>query len=325
MGKRSLRLAFFGTPPFAARCLEGILASRHQVVVVVTQPDRPAGRGLRPKPSAVKELATGRGLPVLQPAKVRDGRLTAELLERSIDVGVVAAYGRILPADVLATAPLGFINAHASLLPELRGAAPIERALLEGYRKTGVTIIAMNERMDAGDILAQREIDIPEDWNRQQLTTALAELAAGLLVETLDRIATGSVTAVPQDESRATYAPPLTKEDARIDWAEPALRVVRRVRAMAPRPGAFTFDAGRRLKILEATALGETTDGAEGTAPSVPPGTVVQASSEGFTVTCGRGVVLVRTVQPEGKRAMAACDYLRGRKGPVPIRFDGSD
>ncbi|RMF19688.1 MAG: methionyl-tRNA formyltransferase, partial [Deltaproteobacteria bacterium] len=190
---------FFGTPPFAARCLEALLEGPHPVVAVVTRPDRPAGRGLREQPSAVKQLAVARSLPVLQPASAKGPELRDAIASYAPDLGVVAAYGRILPAEVLEAVPLGFINAHASLLPALRGAAPIERAILEGYRETGVTIMQMNERMDAGDILTARAVPIDDDTNRDALTARLAEVAAELLPQAIDAIARGEATRAPQD------------------------------------------------------------------------------------------------------------------------------
>jgi len=312
-GEQRLKLMFFGTPPFAARCLEALLDGPHPVVAVVTRPDRPTGRGMLERPSAVKTLALAHSLPLLQPATAKGPELRDAIERHRPDLGVVVAYGRILPADVLAAAPLGFINAHASLLPALRGAAPIERAILEGYRETGVTIMQMNERMDAGAIIAARSLPIDEEADRETLTSALAEVAAELLPETIDAIARGTATRTPQDESQATYAPPIDKHEAAIDWTEPAENVARRVRAFRPRPGAYAFDNGRRLKILDARP----------TSASGEPGAVLRAEDAGILVACGEGAVLVSTVQPEGKRPMPVADYLRGRKGPPLSRLDG--
>ncbi len=312
-GKQRLKLMFFGTPPFAARCLEALLGGPHPVAAVVTRPDKPAGRGMVERPSAVKTLALAHSLPVLAPASAKGPELCEAIERYRPDLGVVVAYGRILPADVLAAAPLGFINAHASLLPALRGAAPIERAILEGYRETGVTIMQMNERMDAGDIIAARTVPIDDEADRETLTSALAEVAAELLPETIEAIARGTARRTPQDDSQATYAPPIDKREAAIDWSEPAEKVARRVRAFRPRPGAYAFDNGRRLKIL----------GARPTGGSGQPGAVLQTDKEGMLVACGRDAVLVSTVQPEGKRPMPAADYLRGRKGPPLMRLDG--
>ncbi len=311
----ALRLVFLGTPPFAARCLEALLESRHAVVGVFTRPDRPSGRGWKQRQSAVKQLALEHHLPLLQPASFKEPEALDRLASLAADLGVVAAYGRILPAAALAQTPYGFINAHASLLPALRGAAPIERAILEGYEETGVTIIQMNERMDAGEIIGQRSIPIDPQSDGGSLREVLAALAADMLIEAVDAIAAGTATYTPQDEALATYAPPIDKREAAIDWSVEAEALARRVRAFCPAPAAFAYDGGRRLKILAADVAADAATGAE-------PGTVVSNGPDGFVIACGHGALRILKVQPEGKRAMPAADYLRGRKGPALERLD---
>ncbi|TFH19640.1 MAG: methionyl-tRNA formyltransferase, partial [Myxococcales bacterium] len=226
-----------GTPPFAAVCLEALLETRHTVEAVVTQPDRPAGRGRGIHRSAVAELADSHGLETLQPERAGEPDFLERLAVLAPDLAVVVAYGRILPARAIEIPALGCINAHASLLPLLRGAAPIQHAILEGHERTGVTIIRINERMDAGDMLIAREIAIHSDDDCGSLTRRLAVISAELLVAAAADIAAGRDAARGQDESKATYAPPITKEHAWIEWSEDAARCERRVRAVRPRPG----------------------------------------------------------------------------------------
>ncbi|HYB98472.1 MAG TPA: methionyl-tRNA formyltransferase [Candidatus Limnocylindrales bacterium] len=329
-----------GTPHYAAVSLRRLLEGPHEVVAVVTRADKARGRGQRMVPSPVKEVALRAGVEVLDPASPRSPQFIDRLRALAPDLGVTVAYGRILPPQVLAIPRLGCINAHGSLLPALRGAAPIERAILEGLTRTGVTIMEMSEGLDEGDILAARSIDIPPDMNAGELRDRMAELSADMLAETVDRYAAGAVPHTPQDHSRATFAPPLRKEEAAIDWAADAAFVARQVRAFAPRPGAFAFDGKTRLKVLDARAVDSTspansgtaggggtglagagsggsglgTSGSGGAAPSGAPGTVLGHSDGGVLVACGRGVLELRTVQPEGKRAMSALDYERGHR-----------
>lgn len=310
---RALRLVFMGTPPFAAVCLDALLASRHNVEAAVTQPDRRAGRGKHLRRSAVKELAQARAIEILQPERAGEPTFVERLAVIAPDLAVVVAYGRILPARVLDVPALGCINAHASLLPLLRGAAPIQHAILEGHERTGVTIMRINERMDAGDMLRSRAVQILSDDDSATLAHRLAELSAELLLETIDDIAAGRAPAVAQDESLATYAGPITRDDARIDWGEDAERTERRVRAMRPRPGAFTFDDRTRLKVID-VGLADVQGAHE-------PGMVVTLHDDAMIVACGRGALALRTVQPEGRRSMSAGDYQRGSGRPLPRRL----
>lgn len=293
-----------GTPPFAALCLERLLASRHSVAAVVTRQDKPRGRGMELQPSAVKQLALERGIEVLCPASAKESGLLERLRALAPDLVVVVAYGRILPPELLRVPQLGCINAHASLLPKLRGAAPIERAILEGMSETGVTIMRINDRLDAGDILMSRSVPIGKDTTAGELRDVLARTAADLVAVSVEAIAAGSADYVAQDDEHATYAPPLSREEARIDWRAPAVRIGYQVRAFAPAPGAFTNAGARRLKVLRGEPLDE--------ASHRPPGTILQARGERVVVACGEGVYLLETVQPEGKRPMPAAAWLRG-------------
>jgi methionyl-tRNA formyltransferase len=307
-----LQLVFMGTPPFAAVCLERLLRGPHDVRAVVTRADRPRGRGQELQPSAVKALAVEHGLEVLQPRTAKDETFQARLRELAPDVAVVVAYGRILPSAVIEIPRLGCINAHASLLPRLRGAAPIERAILEGERETGVTIMRIDERMDAGDVIAMRRVPIGATTDAASLRETLAELSADLLAEVLDQLAAGTARFTPQDEGAATYAPPLDKREAAIDWNASAESVERQVRAFRPSPGAFTFDGKRRLKILSATVVDDRPDAEAGT---------LLAGNDAMLVACGRGSLRIDMVQPEGKRPMSGADYLRGAAAPRPRRL----
>ena len=293
-----------GTPPFAAHCLERLLETRHEIAAVVTRADKPRGRGMELQPSPCKELALAHGIEVIAPATAKDPELERRLGVIAPDLAVVVAYGRLLPSAILDLPPLGCINAHASLLPRLRGAAPIERAILEGFERTGVTIMRISERMDAGDMQIAREVAISSDMDAGALRGRLADVAADLLVEAVEQIARGEATFRPQDEALATYAPPLGREEAQIDWARPAADVDRRVRAFAPAPGAFTFADRRRMKILRGRPLDAP--------PAAAAGTILATRDDGIAVACGEGVYVVGLLQPEGKRPMSATAWARG-------------
>lgn len=306
-----------GTPEYAAVSLRRLLETRHRVRAVVTRPDKPRGRGQQVEPGAVKRVALEAGIDVLEPVSPREPEFLSTLQALHADLGVVVAYGRILPRAALDAPRLGCINAHASLLPKLRGAAPIERAILAGLTRTGVTIMQMNEGLDEGDVIAERAIDVPPAMTGPELREKLAVLSAELLVETVDRFASegAAITRTPQDHAGATFAPPLRKEEARLDWNEDARTLWLRVRAFSPRPGAFTFDRGARLKVLEARV-------AE-TGGHAAPGTVIEGAG-GLVVACGAGALELVVVQPEGKRPMPALAYERGLKTGGPrILGDG--
>jgi methionyl-tRNA formyltransferase len=311
-----VRIVFMGTPPFAVPSLERLAAGKHSIVGVVTQPDRPSGRGQRLRASPVKELAEQLGVTVLQPDRARSPEFLDQLRALAPDLAVVVAYGQILPTAVIAVPPLGCINAHASLLPHLRGAAPIQRAILAGDRETGVTVMRINERMDAGDVLCARTVAITPDDDTATLGGKLSALAAELLVEAVDRIDSGAARWTPQDEASATYAPMVRRDETRIDWTLPAVTIERLIRAFRPEPGAFTTHDGARLKVL-AAAVGPAMPGSK-------PGSVDPDATPGVRVACGRGSLLLSVVQPEAGRAIPARDYFRGRGAGRARVFDTS-
>lgn len=306
-GDGGLRVVFFGTPTFAATSLEALLASRHEVVAVVTQPDRPRGRGQRVQPSPVKALALAAEVPVHQPTRLKDEAWLDQLRALAPDLGVVAAYGRLLPDVLLAVPRLGMINVHASLLPRYRGASPIHQAVLAGDTTTGVTIMRVVRELDAGPMLDAVEIPIGPDDTTGEVEARLAAAGAALLVTVVDRMASGPVREAPQHEAEATFAPRLEKTRGLIDWTQPAAVVHNQVRGLQPWPGAWTYLDGLRLAIRR-TALvpGTRHDGAAGT---------VRADAGGLQVVCGDGsLVELVDVQPEGRRAMTGREFLAGRQ-----------
>lgn len=294
-----------GTPAFAVPSLDALAGAGHEMLCVVAQPDRPAGRGQTLRAPATKEWAAARGILVLQPEKVRDGRLCAELAALKPDLLAVAAYGRILGKDLLTLAPHGAINVHGSLLPRYRGAAPIQWAVANGDRETGVTIMQMDEGLDSGDILLQRALPIGPDDTAESLSPRLAALGGGALVEALALLEGGKLTPVRQDASEVTLAPILTREDGKVDWGRPAAAIASRLRGFTPWPGAWTTLDGRTVKLLEVEPLDGATPGA--------PGTARKAAGRGLAVACGGGTaLLVRRLQPEGKGAQDALAFLNG-------------
>ncbi|HQZ40696.1 MAG TPA: methionyl-tRNA formyltransferase [Vicinamibacterales bacterium] len=311
-----MRIAFFGTPGFAVPTLAALLGSSHEVVVVVTQPDRPRGRGQRVSAGPVKALALDAGVPVVQPDTLARETWEPALHSYGAELGVVAAYGRILPDWLLTLLPRGFINVHASLLPCYRGASPIHRAVMKGDRETGVTIMRVVKALDAGARLATTRVPIGPDDQTDRVEHALAEAGARLLVETVDRLARGPIPESPQDDSAATYAPRIRKEEGLIDWARPARAIHNQVRGLHPWPHAFTYGPAGRL-ILHRTRVGID----PGTAAA--PGTVVAGGrAEGLTVATGEGVLEVLDLQAEGGRVLPARDFLAGHPLPPGTRLD---
>ncbi|BDG04054.1 methionyl-tRNA formyltransferase [Anaeromyxobacter oryzae] len=294
-----------GTPAFAVPSLDALAAAGHELLAVVAQPDRPAGRGNALRAPATKVWAEARGVPVLQPEKVRDGRLASELGALRPDLLVVAAYGRILGSDLLTLAPWGAVNVHGSLLPKYRGAAPIQWAIAEGERETGVSIMQMDEGLDTGDVLLQRVLEIGADDTAETLAPRLAALGGEALVEALALLERRALVPVRQDGARATLARILEKEDGRVDWTLPAQRIADRLRGFTPWPGAFTTLEGRAVKLLEARP--------EPGDPGASPGAARRAAGRGLAVACGAGTALVVTrLQPEGKPAQDALAFLNG-------------
>lgn len=310
-----LRIAFFGTPSFAVPTLDALLASEHEVVGVVTQPDRPRGRGHQVTEAPVKERARIAGVPVLQPTRLKDPAFLEAFRAWGADIGVVAAYGRLLPQVLLDIPPRGLINVHASLLPAWRGASPIQRAVLNGDTISGVTIMRVVLALDAGAMLARVEVPIAPDDTAGSLEARLAVAGASLARDVLDRLGHGQdVPEVPQDDSQATLAPKIEKQDGAIDWTRSARALDCHVRGMQPWPGAFTFVDGQRLVVREARV-------APHPAGDIPPGGLIAADGEALILACGQGSSLrIVRVQPEGKRVMTAREWLAGRRADAPLR-----
>ena len=301
-----LTIVYFGTPQFAVPTLEALLASRHVVAGVITQPDRPKGRGQRLQPTPVKATALAHGVPVFQPERLRAPEVRATLEGWAPDLGVVAAYGKLIPDDLLAIPGLGMINVHASLLPRYRGAAPIQRAVIEGETGTGVTIMRVIKALDAGAMFDRAHCPIGPDDTSDLVERRLSELGASLLLDVVERLSHGPVAEEPQDDRLATYAAKLTKAEGLIDWTLPATVIHNRVRGLYPWPHAYTYLGNERLIVL-ATRVEPVT------ASDVPPGTIVAAVAEGIRVATGHGgQIVILQVQPEGRRAMSARDFVGG-------------
>ncbi len=294
-----MRLAFMGTPDFALAALEALASAGHDIAAVYSQPPRPSGRGHKPRPSVVQEFARARGIPAHTPLSLRDDVEQAAFAALKLDVAVVAAYGLILPPAILQAPRLGCLNIHASLLPRWRGAAPIQRAILAGDSKTGITIMQMDQGLDTGAILLNESTPIAEDDTGGKLHDRLAAMGASLIVAALDRLASGQLQPVAQPSDGVTYAAKLTREEERLDWRGKARELARQVRAFSPAPGAWCEVAGERLKVLAAEAVDR----------AGPPGTVLD---DRLTIACGEGALRLLSVQRPGKAAMPADAFLRG-------------
>lgn len=301
-------IVFFGTPHFAVPSLEHLIGSRHTVRGVVTQPDRPRGRGQRVVETPVKAAARQHGIPVLQPERLRDPAVAATLSQWAPDLGVVVAYGKLIPAGLLHLPRFGMINVHASLLPKYRGASPVHRAIMDGERETGVTIMQVVEALDAGDMLARQTRPIGPDDTSDAVERDLAEIGARLLLEVVERLESGRVAPEKQDDALSTYAPRLRKEEGLVDWSLPAQRIHDRVRGLYPWPHAYTYLDGARLILLQTKVADRSAD--------APPGEVIDASKDAIHVAAGRGVLAIEKLQPEGRRPMTAREFLAGR----PVR-----
>jgi methionyl-tRNA formyltransferase len=313
----ALRIVFFGTPAFAVPTLEALIGSSHTVIGVVTQPDRPRGRGQKIAHAAVKLHAVTAGIPVLQPERLKDPAFLRALAAFDTDLGVVAAYGRILPDAVLATPRLGMVNVHASLLPKYRGAAPVHRAVIAGEPETGVTIMRVVQALDAGPMLARQTRPIATDESSDEVEHDLAHLGAVLLRATLDDLAAGRIVETPQDESEATYAARLTKEDGIVSWAASAEQIHNLIRGLHPWPHAFTFLEGQRLILLQSTVNNDART-------EETPGTIIDAVADRFRVATGRGVLQLDQIQAEGGRAMATREFLAGHRVAAGSRLSSS-
>jgi methionyl-tRNA formyltransferase len=304
-----VRILFAGTPPFAAAALNALAKAGHDIVLVLTQPDRPAGRGMKLTSSAVKQAAQALGFPVSQPYNLKTPEAQAELRAADADVMVVAAYGLILPQAVLDMPRLGCLNIHASLLPRWRGAAPIQRAILAGDTETGITIMQMDAGLDTGAMLSKTVVPIGESDTAASLHDVLAAAGAKAIVAALDDFAERVPQA--QDDAQATYAAKLTKEEARLDWRQPAVELARAVRAFNPVPGAWTLLDGAPLKIWSAQAV----------PGSGAPGDVLHAETDRLVVACGTGALALQEIQPAGSKRMTAAAFLAGRPLPPATRF----
>jgi methionyl-tRNA formyltransferase len=310
-----MRIVFFGSPDFALPSLEALIASPHDVVAVVSQPDRPAGRGHAATPPPVKRLALEHGLPVLQPEKVSEPEPVEALRELRPDLFIVAAYGQILRQRLLDVPPLGVLNVHASLLPRWRGASPIATAILAGDEVTGVTLMQMVRALDAGPMIARVEMPISPHDTTGTLEPRLAAAGATLLTESLDAWVDGRLPSTPQDEALVTYAPQLTRADALLDWSQPAVELWRRVRAFNPWPVAHTQWRGEELRIHEAWPLVHDSGELPGTV--LPPATLPPEAEDPqttFAVATGSGSLAVRRLQRPGKRALNGDEFLRGQR-----------
>lgn len=296
-----MRLVFFGSSNFSLPVLEA-LVQNHEVLAVVTQPDRPKGRGLKVQPTPVKEWALKRGLKVLQPERL-DEEFARTLLALMPEAMVVASYGKIIPKAILDIPTFGCLNVHPSLLPKLRGAAPIQWAILKGIRETGVTIFLMDEGLDSGPILLQRKTTIGEEETAEELEKRLSQMGASLAIEVLELLKKGGIRPVPQKDEEACYAPKLSREVGLIDWASPCKKIKDMVRGLEPWPCAYTFYRGKTVKIWKAYCK----------AGKGYPGEVIDLR-EGIEVACGEGSLVIKELQLEGKRKMTAEEFLRGYK-----------
>lgn len=310
-----MKVLFWGTPAFALPALRSLSEEGHVVVGVVTQPDRPAGRGREVAMSPVKQAALEEGITILQPEKARGDEFLAQIRALDADISVVVAYGQILKPEVLAVPRLGSVNIHASLLPELRGAAPIQWSIVRGHAASGVTIMQMEAGLDSGPMLMRVEEPVEAEESAGELGARLAEIGAEALVEVLALLETGDIVAAPQDHARATYAPKIERETARIDWSKPADEVALWIRGMDDVPGAWSpLGARGPVKLFRPKVVNETGGFA---------GEVIEAGDGGVLIACGMGAVRVAEVQPPGKRRMPAGDWVRGRGVSVGDRFGG--
>ena len=299
-----MRIVFMGTPDFAVSSLEALIKSDHSVVGVVTQPDRPKGRGRELAASPVKLVSQREHIPFLQPTKMKDPGFLDALRGWRPDLIAVAAFGRILPAVILQLPRSGCINVHGSLLPKYRGAGPIQWAIINGEDETGISTMFMDEGMDTGDILLQKSLPIRPDDTAGSLSARLAELGGRLLIDTIGQLQAGTVVRQPQDNSRASMAHLLKKEDGLIDWTLSAPEIERRVRGMTPWPGAYTFAGDDRWTIWRAVPVNSTT--------AAPPGLVTSVTKEGIAVAAGKGILLITEIQPANGRRMAAGQFVAG-------------
>lgn len=307
-----MKLLFMGSAAFAVPSLEALVASGHEVLEVVAQPDKPAGRGMHLTACPAAEAARRLSLPLFQPKSVRGPQASDHIRALAPELIAVVAYGKILPQELIEIPPHGCVNVHASLLPRYRGAAPIAWAIANGETETGVTTQRIAEELDAGDILLCARTPIGAVETAAELHDRLAPMGATLLLKTIEGIERGTIRPVPQDPAQASFAPVIRKEDGRIDWSQPASSIFNRIRAFTPWPGSSAHLDGKKLKVTRAEPRGRE--------PLAPPGTVVEGGGH-LAVACGEGVLYLLEVQLEGKRRMSAADFLRGHKVPVGTRL----
>ena len=298
-----MRIVFIGAGEIGLPTLQALLKSEHEVVGIVTQPDKPVGRAQIIEPPPIKKALAGPKMPILQPARIKERQAIEEIRALVPDVIVVAAYGQILPRDVLEIPKVACLNLHASLLPRWRGAAPIQAAIAAGYRETGITVMYMDEGLDTGDILLQRTIEIRRDESGGSLHDRLANIAPDALLDALRLLGEGNAPRIPQDNTRVTYAPKLKREHGRIDWSEPADAIERKIRAFNPWPGAFMKIERQTLKIFSASVVDL----------SGEPGEILRSEKE-LVIAAGKGALSLSEVQLEGKRPMSASEFLRGHR-----------
>lgn len=311
----SSRIVFMGTPRFAVPSLEALIEAGHSVAAVVTQPDKPQGRGMSPLPSPVKKAALAHGIPVLTPVKLRDESFIRELESLGAVFFAVVAYGKILPQRVLDIPRKGCVNLHASLLPRYRGAAPINWAIVNGEKETGVSTMLMDAGMDTGPVLLEKRVPIGGDETAEDLAATLSTFGATLLVETIKLLSEGGIVPRAQDESNATYAPVLKKEDGEIDWTGTAREIKDLMRGLYPWPGAFTRWNGRNIKIHSGRAVA--------VEAKSPAGTVESVSKDGIRIATGGGLFEITELQPENKKRMSAGEFVRGYRIVEGDRFAG--
>jgi methionyl-tRNA formyltransferase len=309
-----MRIVFMGTPEFAVPSLEALLKSDDEVVGIVTQPDRPKGRGQVLTPPPIKLIAQREGIPSLQPVKIRVPEFLTALAAWKPDLIAVTAYGRILHSPILTLPPMGCVNVHGSLLPKYRGAAPVQWAVINGETETGITTMMMDEGMDTGAMLLQESLPIFSEDTAGSLAPRLAALGGRLLVETIARLKAGTITPQPQNHALATLAPPLKKEDGAIDWAMSASNIANRVRGLSPWPGAYTYIGSERWMVWSATqSPGK---------PDVVPGTIIEVTKQSIQVATGDGVLALKEIQPSNSKRLIVAQYLAGHRVSAGQRFD---
>ena len=303
-----MKIVFMGTPDFAGEALKSLINSQHQIAAVLTQPDKPKGRGNKLAPPPVKEIALENRIPVFQPQRIRDAESLQILKDIQPDIIVVAAYGKILPQEILDLPTYGCVNIHASVLPKYRGAAPIHWAVVNGEKETGITIMQMDTGMDTGDILLVEKIEIPQSADSGEIFQKLAVTGSSLIIKALEKIEKGELNPIKQKESEATYAPVLTKEDELLEWNMKARDVFNKIRGMNPWPGVYTFFRGERLKIQKSNLLDiEKLSGTE-------PGEITDFLPEGIVIATAEGFLALEVVQPAGKKQMNHKDFINGYK-----------